>query len=62
LSTALLVLGPDEGLQWVRNRLDVGALFLIERKGRLIRRWNAALEKVLVSDCPPNGETKCAGQ
>jgi FAD:protein FMN transferase len=62
VSTALLVLGPDHGLQWARNRPDIGALFLIDREGRLIRRWNPALEKFLVFDCPPNGETKCAGQ
>ncbi len=62
VSTALLVLGPDHGFQWARHRHDVGVLFLIEQDGRLIRRWNPALEKFLVLDCPPNGETRCAGQ
>jgi FAD:protein FMN transferase len=62
VSTALLVLGPEHGLEWARHRPDVGVLFLIEREGWLIRHWNAGLEKFLVSDCSPNGETKCVGQ
>lgn len=48
LSTALLVMGPDAGLEWARGRRDVGVLFLIERAGGLERRWNAALEEFLV--------------
>lgn len=50
VSTALLVLGPAEGLRWARDRRDLGVLFLIEHDGRIERRWNAALEKFLVSD------------
>jgi thiamine biosynthesis lipoprotein len=49
-STALLVLGPDSGLQWARIRNDVGVLFLIEHEGRLEQRWNEALEKFRVTD------------
>jgi thiamine biosynthesis lipoprotein len=45
LSTALLVLGPEAGLEWARPRRDVGVLFLIERDGGLERRWNHALEE-----------------
>ena len=62
VSTALLVLGPDRGLRWARGRSDLGALFLIEHEGTLIRRWNAAFEKFLVSACPPNGEKQCTGR
>jgi thiamine biosynthesis lipoprotein len=50
VSTALLVLGPDHGFRWARNRSDVGVLFLIERQGSLIRRWNDVFEKFLVLD------------
>jgi thiamine biosynthesis lipoprotein len=50
VSTALLVLGPERGLRWARGRRDLGVLFLVEREGRLERRWNPALEPFLVSD------------
>lgn len=50
VSTALLVLGPEEGLRWARAHRDLGVLFLIDRDGRLERRWNAALEQFLVPD------------
>jgi len=50
VSTALLVLGPEQGLRWARDRRDLGVLFLVEHDGRVERRWNAALEKFLVSD------------
>jgi FAD:protein FMN transferase len=47
VSTALLVLGPDAGLEWARARTDVGVLFLIEGQGGLERRWNRAMEAFL---------------
>jgi thiamine biosynthesis lipoprotein len=50
VSTALLVLGPDSGLQWARARADIGVLFLVEHEGRLERRWNEAFEKFQVPD------------
>jgi FAD:protein FMN transferase len=50
VSTALLVLGPEDGLKWARAREDVAVLFLISRGGRLERRWNPALEQFLVAD------------
>lgn len=49
VSTALLVLGPEKGLQWARNRKDLGVLFLIEHQNRVEKRWNPAFEKLLVS-------------
>jgi thiamine biosynthesis lipoprotein len=48
LSTALLVLGPDAGERWAKDRKDVAVLFLIARDGTLVRRWNQALESFLV--------------
>jgi thiamine biosynthesis lipoprotein len=48
LSTALLVLGPEAGARWAKDRRDVAVLFLIERDGRLVRHWNRALESFLV--------------
>ena len=50
VSTALLVLGPEDGMRWARGRDDVAVLFLIWRGGRLERRWNSALEQFLVAD------------
>lgn len=50
VSTALFVMGPEEGLRWARTREDVGVLFLIERNGALERRWNRALEEFLLED------------
>jgi FAD:protein FMN transferase len=49
VSTALLVLGPEAGLRWARSRRDMGVLFLIERDGKVERRWNEALEEFLVT-------------
>ncbi len=57
VSTALMVLGPGEGLRWARDRRDVGVLFLIQHGHRLERRWNAALEEFLVPDSTFSGET-----
>jgi len=50
VSTALLVLGPEVGLEWARSRSDVAVLFLILRGGKVERRWNAALNQYLVPD------------
>ena len=50
VSTALLVLGPDAGLRWARDRQDMAVLFLFERDGKLEQRGNAALEQFLVTD------------
>lgn len=51
LSTALHVLGPDEGMRWVRGRSDVGVLFLEETSEGLRAGWNTAMEAWL--DRPP---------
>jgi len=50
VSTALLVLGPEEGSKWAEGRDDLGILFLIERDGRVVPRWNRALERYLAVD------------
>jgi FAD:protein FMN transferase len=52
VSTALLVLGPEKGLRWAKDRNDVAVLFLIDRTGRLERRWNAAMEQFLEAPSP----------
>jgi len=44
LSTALFVMGPQDGLRWSEGRDDFGALFLILREGRVEARWNRAME------------------
>jgi thiamine biosynthesis lipoprotein len=49
LSTALLVLGPDAGMRWAEGRTDIGVLFLVERDGRVMPRWNRALDPILVN-------------
>jgi thiamine biosynthesis lipoprotein len=58
VSTALLVLGPNTGYQWARERADVAVLFLVQQDGKLERRWNAALEKFLVTNPSSIGETQ----
>jgi thiamine biosynthesis lipoprotein len=50
LSTALFVMGPEAGLRWVRQRDDVGALFLIDREGELELRRNGAMEEYLMEE------------
>jgi thiamine biosynthesis lipoprotein len=55
LSTALLVLGPEAGLQWARNRRDVAVLFLIQQGDAVRRRWNAAMQEFLVADSTFSG-------
>ena len=50
VSTALLVLGPEAGAKWAERREDMGVLFLIERDGRVVPRWNHALVRYLVLD------------
>jgi len=50
VSTALLVLGPEEGTRWAEGRNDIGVLFLIERAGRVEPWWNRALERHLIVD------------
>ncbi len=50
LSTALLVLGPEAGARWAERRSDVGVLFLVERDGRVLPRWNQALKAFFVSE------------
>lgn len=47
LSTALFVMGPEDGLRWVKDREEVGALFLILRDGRVESRWSHAMEPFL---------------
>ena len=47
LSTALLVLGPDEALRWAERRDDVGVLVLVERGHGVEPRWNRAMEQYL---------------
>ncbi len=48
LSTALLVLGPEAGERWAKDRETSPCCFLIARDGRLVPRWNQALESFLV--------------
>ena len=41
VATALFVLGPEEGMEWARDRPDVGVLFLVEgSEGQLEQIWN----------------------
>lgn len=46
LSTALFVMGPEEGMRWARGLGGaVGVLFLVETAGRIEARWNPAMEE-----------------
>jgi FAD:protein FMN transferase len=55
VSTALLVMGPEGGLRWAERRNDLGVLFLIERGGRVLPRWNRALRQFLVDSTIARG-------
>jgi thiamine biosynthesis lipoprotein len=48
LSTALFVMGPEAGMEWVRDRDEVAALFLVDLGERLEARWNRAMNDHLV--------------
>lgn len=43
LSTALYVLGPERGMEWVRERADVGALFLEDTPEGVVVTFNEAM-------------------
>jgi thiamine biosynthesis lipoprotein len=45
LSTALFVMGPEEGMRWAKEREDVGVLFLVERAGGVEARWTPAMHR-----------------
>ncbi|MDX1567606.1 MAG: FAD:protein FMN transferase [Longimicrobiales bacterium] len=47
LSTALFVMGPEEGMRWSKGRSDVAALFLERSSGRVHARWTPAMERFL---------------
>jgi thiamine biosynthesis lipoprotein len=48
LSTALYVMGPEAGMDWVRDLPDVGALFLVEADGRIDALYNQAMTMWLI--------------
>ncbi len=48
LSTALFVMGPDQGLRWLDAHPGVAALFLVLRDGETEARWSPAMEPYLV--------------
>lgn len=59
LSTALFVLGPEAGMDWARGKEEVAVLFLAEgADGRLVARWNAAMEPHLADVPAPGGEAR----
>jgi thiamine biosynthesis lipoprotein len=47
LSTALYVMGPDEGSRWLGDRDDIAVLFLETVEGSVHPRWNSAMERLL---------------
>ena len=54
LSTALYVMGPEDGMSWVGRLPHVGVLFLEDRDGHLAATWNSAMEPWL-AEAPPTG-------
>lgn len=52
LSTALFVMGPSAGMEWLRARPEVAALFLVEEENGLSVRATRAMGPLLV-DPPP---------
>ncbi len=55
LATALFVMGPERGLDWLAGHDDVAALFLIRRGDALERRWSAPMEAYLASGSVRHG-------
>jgi thiamine biosynthesis lipoprotein len=53
LSTALFVMGPEEGARWASTLTDIGVLFLEAGDGAPIPTWNAALERSLADPARP---------
>jgi thiamine biosynthesis lipoprotein len=47
LSTALFVLGPEDGMKWAETFDDIGVLFLANGGGPLDATWNRAMESWL---------------
>ena len=48
VATALFVLGPEEGLEWARDRSDLGALFsVLGKDGKVHELWNQEMEEWL---------------
>ncbi|MFQ6045555.1 MAG: FAD:protein FMN transferase [Gemmatimonadales bacterium] len=56
LSTALFVMGPEQGAAWLDRHPSVAALWLIEREGGVQARWNAAMKAYLK---PAEGKETC---
>lgn len=54
LSTALFVMGPDEGLAWAEGRREVAALFLVEEGGELVARANGTMRALLADRREPS--------
>lgn len=51
LSTALFVLGPDEGMRWAEGLgEEVGVLFLEDREGEVSARWNSVFERYRIQN------------
>jgi thiamine biosynthesis lipoprotein len=57
LSTALYVMGPDEGLRWLDDHPGIAALFLDVRDETVIPRWTGAMERWLAPDARLSGGT-----
>jgi thiamine biosynthesis lipoprotein len=51
LSTALFVMGPDEGLQWAEGQ-GVAALFLVPRDRLVQPRWSSPMQQLIISHPP----------
>jgi thiamine biosynthesis lipoprotein len=52
LSTALFVLGPDEGMHWLEGR-GIAALFLVTQGDSVEARWSPAMQHLLIT-LPPH--------
>ena len=55
LSTALFVMGPDRGMQWLQGK-NIAALFLISNGDDLETRWSQAMSSLLISTISKSGE------
>jgi thiamine biosynthesis lipoprotein len=52
LSTALYVMGPDEGLAWASRQSDVSALFLTVEDGGIVASWTPPMARWMAEPTP----------
>lgn len=58
LSTALHVMGPEDGFAWASARPDIAALFLTVDGGAVSRHWTPSMERWIATPATPSSPTR----